>query len=254
MRRFLAAGLLLSIACGTPQPPASEPTAIFAAVSLKSALDDLDATVFRRDAIQVRLTYAGTPQRARQIEAGAPADLIISADDRWMDALAGAGHVQADTRITLLGNTLVVVAPASSAVTLEMSSTASWRAALADGRLALAEPETVPAGRYAKAALISRGVWPSLADRLAPHENIRAALAVVARGEAPLGIVYGSDAAAEPKVRVVQRFEPSDHAPIHYPAALTRAARPAARDVLRRLQSPDARAIFERHGFTTPAR
>jgi molybdate transport system substrate-binding protein len=255
VRRFLAAaGLALAAACGAPgAPPSAAPVTIFAAASLESALTDVDATVLQRHGRGARLTFAGTPQLARQIEAGAPADIFISADDRWMDTLVERGRVQADSRRVLLGNTLVVVAAQDGPASIDVTSTTALRAALGDGRLAVADPDHVPAGRYAREALTHAGVWAALVDRLAPHENVRAALAFVARGEAPLGIVYASDAVDEPRVRVVHRFAAGTHSPIHYPAALTTTARATARAVLADLASPDARVVFERHGFVAPA-
>jgi molybdate transport system substrate-binding protein len=256
VRRLLAAACLaLTAACAEAREPApSAPVTIFAAASLESALTDVDATVWQRRRQRVRLTFAGTPQLARQIEAGAPADIFISADDRWMQVLVDRRHVQAGSRRVLLANTLVLVAPQDAAVSVDVTSVASLRAALGDGRLAIADPEHVPAGRYAREALTHTGVWAALADRLAPHENVRAALAFVARGEAPLGIVYASDAVDEPSVRVVHRFDAGSHTPIHYPAALTATAGPTAADVLADLASPEARVVFERHGFIAPAR
>jgi molybdate transport system substrate-binding protein len=208
--------------------------------------------VLQRHGWRVRLTFAGTPQLARQIEAGAPADIFISADDRWMTTLVEGRHVQAGSRRVLLTNTLVLIAPRADTTHVDVGSAASLRAALGDGHLAVADPENVPAGRYAREALTQAGVWASLADRLAPHENVRAALAFVARGEAPLGIVYASDAVDEPRVRVVHRFASETHSPIHYPAALTATAAAAAPDVLAALASPEARVVFERHGFVAP--
>lgn len=256
MHRLLAAaGLALAAACvapGAAPPPA--PVTIFAAASLESALTDVDATVLQRRGHGTRLTFAGTPQLARQIEAGAPADIFISADARWMDTLVERGRVQADSRRVLLGNTLVMVAPQDGGpAAIDVASPTALRAALGDGRLAIADPDHVPAGRYAREALTHTGVWTSLADRLAPHENVRAALAFVARGEAPLGVVYASDAVDEPHVRVVHRFAAATHSPIQYPAALTATAPAAARAVLADLASPEARVVFERHGFVPPA-
>ena len=254
MRRlFAVACLALAAACSaSPDEAPAAPVTIFAAASLESALTDVDATVLQRNGRRVRLTFAGTPQLARQIEAGAPADIFISADERWMDVLVRQHHVQADSRRVLLGNTLILIAPQTAQVSVDVASAASLRTALGDGRLAIADPDNVPAGRYAREALTHAGTWDALTDRLAPHENVRAALAFVARGEAPLGIVYASDAVDEPRVRILHRFDAASHTPIHYPAALTTVARPTARDVLADLASPAARAVFERHGFAAP--
>ncbi|HTV03035.1 MAG TPA: molybdate ABC transporter substrate-binding protein, partial [Luteitalea sp.] len=161
MRRLLAAAVLAFVAaCGPPPAdPAPAPVTVFAAASLETALADLDVTVFQPRGHRVRLTYAGTPQLARQIAAGAPADIFISADERWMDTLVRAGQVQAPSRRLLLGNALVLIAPRSSAVVVDVGSAASWRAALGDGRLAIADPENVPAGRYARETLTHARVW-----------------------------------------------------------------------------------------------
>lgn len=256
MRLLLLAGLVGAAACTGPAatPRDTATVTVFAAASLRGALDDIDARVMRPRGLTLRLTYAGTPQLARQIEAGAPADVFISADEDWMDVLARGTYIRAETRVTLAGNALVVIATASDRTPeLRLDDPTRLRERLGDGRLAIAAPESVPAGRYAKQALTALGLWAAVADRLAPHDNVRAALAIVAAGEAPLGVVYASDAAAEPRVRVVATVPPHTHAPIRYPAALTRTTARRAREVLTLLQAPDARAIFAQHGFGPPS-
>ena len=227
---------------------------VFAAVSLKGALDDVARLVQQRTGLGVRLSYAGTALLARQIEEGAPADLFVSADEQWMDYLVERRLIQAGTRVDLIGNRLVLIAPRASAIQLPIAPGFPLARALGEGRLAIADPVNVPAGRYGKAALTKLGVWDSVARRVAPADNVRAALTFVARGEAPLGIVYQSDVVAEPNVRVVAIFPADTHPRIVYPAALTSRARPDARRVLDVIASADARAVFSRHGFQPPAR
>jgi molybdate transport system substrate-binding protein len=187
---------------------------------------------------------------AKQIEEGAPADLFISADRDWMDYLQGRGLIRADTRRDLLGNRLVLVAPVDEAKPVPLAAGA-LAAALGSGRLATASVASVPAGRYGKAALQALGLWAEVSSRLAETENVRAALTFVARGEAPLGVVYETDARAEPKVAVVARFPESSHPPIVYPAALTTASSAGEPSrFLDTLRRPESAAIFAREGFT----
>jgi molybdate transport system substrate-binding protein len=224
---------------------------VFAAVSLKNALDDVTPVLERQSGAAVRVSYAATSALARQIEMGAPAAVFIAADVEWMDYLATRKLIDSATRVNLLGNRLVLVAPRDQPIALTIAPGFALAAALGNGRLALADPAAVPAGKYARSALVALGVWPSVASRLAPAENVRAALLLVARGEAPLGIVYDTDARAEPGVRVVGTFPPESHPPIVYPAAVTAAGAQsaAARRLLAALQDPAARAVFVRHGF-----
>jgi molybdate transport system substrate-binding protein len=197
----------------------------------------------------VRVSYAASSALARQIENGAPADLFISADLEWMDHLARRQFVRADSRVNLLGNRLVLIAPAGQPVTMKIAPGFGLAAALGRDRLALADPAAVPAGKYARAALTSLGVWDAVAGRIAAAENVRAALRLVSRREAPLGIVYYSDAVADTGVRIVDTFPESAHPAIVYPAALTSTASPAAAKVLEYLQSNEARAVFAAQGF-----
>lgn len=221
---------------------------VFAAASLKNALDEIVSLSSSKPAI----SYAASSALARQIEAGAPAQVFISADLDWMDYLEQRGLIQPGTRRNLLRNRLVLVAPADSSLKTEIRPGFALAAMLGSGRLATADPHSVPAGKYTKAALVKLGVWESVAGRLATAENVRAALAFVARGEAPLGSVYATDAAAEPRVRVVATFADGLHPPVVYPVALTSgapAAGPAA-DFVALLSSSAARTVFEKHGFT----
>jgi molybdate transport system substrate-binding protein len=247
----LALVLLFAPVKATPQggPPG---VLIFAAASLQTAIDELAPMVEASTGVHVRASYAASSTLARQIENGAPADLFISADLDWMDYLADRALIRTDTRVNLLGNHLVLIAPAGEPTTLHVTPGFPLAAALgANGRLAVADPDAVPAGKYAKAALSALGVWDSVRGKLARAENVRAALLLVERGEAPLGIVYRTDAAVDPGVVVVDRFPDGTHAPIIYPAALTRTAHEDAARVLTFLQGPAARAVFERLGFET---
>jgi molybdate transport system substrate-binding protein len=248
--RMLAAlfGLVFAVAAGPAA--AADDVVVFAAASLKNALDAA-ATEFRRaDGAEVSASYGASSALAKQLENGAPADLFISADREWMDWAEARGLIKSGTRKDLLGNRLVLVAPSSRAGTVEITPNFPLASLLGDGRLALADPDAVPAGKYAKAALETLGVWSSVKDKLAPAENVRAALFFVARGEAPLGIVYQTDAAAESLVKIVGVFPDDTHPPIVYPIALSAASKnAAARRFLDFLASPAAKPIFETHGF-----
>jgi molybdate transport system substrate-binding protein len=231
-------------------PPAQErPVLVFAAASLKTALDALVEPAHQATDFTVRVSYAATSALARQIEEGAPADLFISADVEWMDYVESNGLLRPNTRVDLLTNRLVLVAPRTEPVTLRIAFGFGLARALGQGRLALADPAVVPAGKYARAALTSLGVWDSVSARLAPAENVRAALLLVSRAEAPLGIVYRTDALADPDVLVVDTFPETTHPPIVYPAALTRRASAGAAKVLHFLLGTEARAEFNRQGF-----
>jgi molybdate transport system substrate-binding protein len=247
----LLVGVLLA---GRAPAAQADDLLVFAAASLKPALDTILARPEVAALGRVRASYAASSQLARQIEAGAPAALFVSADTDWMDYLAQRDLLVAGTRTNLLGNALVLVAPKASTLTLALTSGADLVGALgADGRLALAEPNSVPAGKYAKAALTKLDVWNSVESRIVAADNVRAALNFVARGEAPLGVVYRSDAVSEPAVRVVATFPPGTHAPIVYPAALLADHdTPAARALLALLQAPAQQAIFREYGFDAP--
>lgn len=197
------------------------------------------------------ISFAASSALARQIEAGAPADLFVSADVEWMDVLQREQLIRPGSRSDFLGNRLALIAPAGSRVALRIARGFPIARALGDGRLAMADPGAVPAGRYGKAALTALGVWPSVANRVAHAENVRAALALVERGATPLGIVYETDARASAKVRVVGLFPPGSHAPITYPMAIIASSRNPEAEVFRRfLLSPRGRAIFQRYGFS----
>jgi molybdate transport system substrate-binding protein len=247
-RRLIVALLAALIPIATAAR--AEPLVVFAAASLKNALDEVAASYGQSGGSAPSISYGASSALARQLENGAPADLFISADVDWMDYVASRNLMRTATRVDLLANTLVLVAPKAEARPVELKPGTSLAARLHDGRLAIADPDFVPAGKYGKAALQSLSLWDEVSGRLAPAENVRAALAFVARGEAPLGIVYGTDAAAEPGVVVVATFPPESHPPIVYPASVTATSRhPEASAFLRFLASPASRAAFERQGF-----
>jgi molybdate transport system substrate-binding protein len=244
--------LVLLAAVGLACPVGAEqPLTVFAAASLKTALDEANLAFTAETGVAVRTSYAASSALAKQIAQGAPADVFASADVDWMDDLEARKLVLAGTRVDLLGNRLVVVAAKGSPVSALALDGHSFLAALGGRRLALAEVGSVPAGRYAKAALQSLELWDALRSQLAMAENVRAALRFVARGETPLGIVYATDAAADREVKVVATFPADSHPAIVYPfAATTGGNAERARHYLEFLRLPPARAIFEKQGFT----
>jgi molybdate transport system substrate-binding protein len=247
-----ALAFLLLVLIGGPAFAQTQPVTVLAAASLTDALQANGAKYEAQTGTKLRFAFAGSMTLARQIEASAGADLFISADVPSMDYLDSRRLLVPGTRSDLLANSLVLIAPANSLVKLTIAPDMPIAAALHGGRLALADPMSVPAGRYAEEALKSLGVWDSIKDRLAPGEDVRAALAYVARGEAPLGIVYATDARIDKRVRIAGTFPPSSHAPIVYPAALIKGGNPNAARFLAYLKGPEARAIFARFGFSIP--
>lgn len=241
---------LLLVSAPSPRAQAAE-IRVYAAASLKEALDAQARRFETRSPHRIVAVYAASSALARQIEAGAPADLFISADEPWMDEVERRGRLQPGSRVALLSNTLVLIAPAASPLTLRIAPGFPLATALGGAPLAMADPDAVPAGRYGKAALEKLGVWTSVAPRVVRGENVRTALNFVARGEAALGIVYGSDARAEPRVRVVDVFPADAYPPIVYPAALVAgsAAAGPARAFLDFLRSPAAAALWRAQGF-----
>lgn len=224
---------------------------VFAAASMKNALDEANAAFTKQTGIKVVASYAATSALVRQIEQRAPADVFVSADVKWMDYAVEKRLVKPDTRANLLGNKLVLIASAASKVTdVKVAKGLDLVKLLGDGRLVTGDVKAVPVGRYARAALESLGLWSSVEPRLAMAENVRAALALVARGEAPLGIVYATDAKVEPKVKVIGVFPDGSHPPIVYPVVATTQAKPEAGRYLGFLRSSAAKAIVERHGFS----
>ncbi|HEY4275645.1 MAG TPA: molybdate ABC transporter substrate-binding protein [Rhizomicrobium sp.] len=245
--RALAATFLLMLA---PLPAFAADVTVFGAASLADALKEIAANYEKQDHKQVAVSLAASSALARQIEASGGADVFISADLDWMDYLDNKGLIQHDTRANLLGNKLVLVAGKDVSTNINIAPHFDLLGALKGGRLAIADPDSVPAGKYGRTALTSLGVWNSVVNRLVNAENVRVALAYVARGEAPLGIVYETDAKADKNVRIAGTFPENTHQPILYPAALVKDAKPEARAFLTYLSSPAARAVFEKNGFT----
>lgn len=246
----MALGLLAAMAPSVARAADQPPVLVFAAASLKNALDEVIAA-YRREGGVAHASYAASSALARQIEQGAPADLFVSADLDWMDYLDGKGLIAPGTRTNLLRNEIVLIAPKGEGpAAMAVGPGLDLLGLLGDGRLAVADARAVPAGKYAKAALEHLGAWDGVKDRLAQAENVRAALALVSRGEASAGIVYRTDAMADSGVRVVGRFPAGSHPPIVYPAALTKESHsPGAAAFLAFLKSGTAKAVFERHGF-----
>jgi molybdate transport system substrate-binding protein len=224
------------------------PVTVFAASSLETALVAIARRYGDRVGGPLRLVFGASSAMARQIAQGAPADVFISADRDWMNWLGQRRPVVAGTRRNLLANRLVLIAPAASRVQLDLKPGMSLATVLGSGRLAMADPVSVPAGKYGRQALVALRAWDGVAGRLASAESVRAALAYVARGETPLGVVYATDALAEPRVRIVATFPAASHSPILYPAALVR-DRAAARSVLAYLAGGEARSVFRSQGF-----
>ena len=247
----IVAGLVFS-AGGMPAVAQSKPVLVFAAASLKNALDDINAQ-YARDTHKpaAAISYAASSTLAKQAEAGAPADIFISADLDWMDYLAKKNLIKSETRKTLLGNALVLVAPKSNATNVDIKPGFPLASLLHGGKLAMADTRAVPAGKYGQAALESLGVWSQVSGSIAQAENVRAALALVARGEAPYGIVYATDAASEPGVAIAGTFPENSHPPIVYPAALLKdSSNPDAAAFLAYMESAKAKPLFEKQGFT----
>ncbi|HEV8518400.1 MAG TPA: molybdate ABC transporter substrate-binding protein [Burkholderiales bacterium] len=224
---------------------------VFAAASLKEALDEAALQFQRANGQKVVVSYAASPALAKQIENRAPADVFISADLDWMDYIEQRKLVRAGSRVNLLRNRLVMIAPADSHVQVEIKPGFLLQKLLGDGKLSMADPDSVPAGKYGRAALEKLGVWRSVEGKIARADNVRAALNFVARGETPLGIVYQTDAYAEKKVRIAARFPADTHPAIIYPVAVIASSKhPAASSFVDYLKSADARAIFEKYGFS----
>jgi molybdate transport system substrate-binding protein len=222
---------------------------VFGASSLTNVLDEIGAAYTRETQQRVKFSYAASSALARQIEASAKADVFFSADTDWMDYLQARNLIDKSSRKDLLGNRLVLVAPANSTVQLKIAPNFPLAATLGKGHLATGDPDSVPVGRYARSALTTLGVWNDIADRVVRAENVRSALSFIARGEAPLGIVYQTDALVEKQVRVVDIFPENTHPPIVYPVAATVGARSGARQFVEFLSGPSAVVLFKRYGF-----
>ncbi len=255
MVRALIVSLVAVVALAAAAPAPRGAIDVFAAASLKEAVDEAGAAYRARTGVEVRAVYASSAQLAKQIDQGAPADVFVSADTEWMDWVAKRNLIDARSRRNVASNTLVLVAPLDSKLRpFTIRRGVSLVKLAGGGRIAVGEVSSVPAGIYAKASLTALGLWPETESRLAQAENVRAALAFVARDEAPLGIVYGTDAKAEPKVKVIAVFPESSHAPIVYPAATVRASKngAAASGFLSFLAGPQGQAILRKHGFGPP--
>ncbi|MCF3640650.1 molybdate ABC transporter substrate-binding protein [Rhizobium sp. TRM95111] len=254
-RRFailFAASLALGFALLSPAGAwaQEDKVTVFAAASLKNALDDVAAAWKADGGATVQASYAASSALARQIEDGAPADIFLSADLTWMDYVEKAGRIDPATRGNLLGNRIVLVGPSDATGTVELKEGTDLARLLGDGRLAMGNVDSVPAGKYGKAALEKLGLWDSVSGRTAQAENVRAALKYVSTGEAPLGIVYRTDAASDRSVTILGIFPEESHPPIIYPVALLKeSASPRAAAFLAFLRSGTARALFEKQGF-----
>ena len=249
---LIAVAAAFSLLVGAHAQAAPARLTVFAAASLAGSLDAVDKAYEAKTGVTVAASYGGSMTLAKQLEAGAPGDVFISADEASMDHAIAHGGAAKDSRFDLLSNALVVIAPKSGALKSLTFGVAAWKAALGSGRLSTGDVKSVPVGRYAEASLRKLGLWSLVKDRIAGSVDVRTAMAFVARGEAPLGIVYATDAAAEPGVRVIARVPDDSHPKILYPAALTPNAKAGAKAYLAFLASPEARAIFAHAGFSAP--
>lgn len=254
LRMALAGLLLVSTLWVDAQAQKTDTSTItiFAAASLRNALDDATKAYEKSTGNKIVISYAASSALAKQIEQGAPADIFISADLDWMDYVEKKSLIKNDTRFNLLGNRLVLIAPKDSSVSLKIANGFPLAATLGDNHIAMANIKAVPAGKYGHAALEKLGVWKEVEPKVAQAANVRAALALVAQGEAPLGIVYETDAAAEPKVKIVDAFPEDTHPPIIYPIAILAATKNADADkaFIDYLKTPEAQAFFTKQGFT----
>ncbi len=248
---LLAAFVILCGAAAAPAAAEDRTLTVFAAASMKNALDDLDTAFTARTGIKVNASYAASSQLAKQIEQGAPADIFVSADAEWMDYAAAKKTIDESTRVNLLGNSIVLIAPKDSTIGDVTIGQGFDLARLAgNGRIATGDVKAVPVGKYAEAALQKLGAWQAAEPKFAMAESVRTALTLVARGEAALGIVYSTDARVEPGVKIVGTFPTDSHPPIVYPVAATATAKPAASEYLDYLHSSAAKAVLEKYGFT----
>jgi molybdate transport system substrate-binding protein len=250
LARVFAAFAILGGLAFSPACAQDSGLVVFAAASMKNALDEVDTAYTAKTGVKVAASYAASSTLAKQIEQGAPADVFLSADIDWMDYAAAGNNINAATRVNLLGNGIVLVAPKDSKIDQVTIAQGFDLAKLAgDGKIATGDVSSVPAGKYAKAALEKLGAWQAAAPKFAMAESVRAALALVARDEAVLGIVYSTDAKVEPGVRIVGTFPPDSHPAIIYPVAATVTAKPAAADYLAFLRTSAVKTIFEKYGF-----
>jgi molybdate transport system substrate-binding protein len=252
LKRTAFALVLLCVALAAPTTRAQDVTlTIFAAASMKNAVDDINAAFTKATGIKTSSSYAASSALAKQIESGAPADVFASADLEWMDYVGGKKLIKDDTRVNLLGNNLVLIAPKDSRIgNVTIGPGFDLAKLAADGRIATGDVRAVSAGKYAKAALEKLGAWSAAERKFAMAENVRAALVLVGRGEAALGIVYETDAKVEPNVKIIGHFPAESHPAITYPVALTANAKPDAARYLNFLRSGTAKSVFETYGFT----
>jgi molybdate transport system substrate-binding protein len=253
MHRLAGFLVALSTLFGWTHSPAlaqDKTMTVFAAASMKNALDDIDATYAAKTGVKISVSYGASSTLAKQIEQGAPADIFASADTDWMDYAMQMKTIKEPTRVNLLGNNLVLIAPNDSKVdSVTIGPGFDLAKLVGDGRIATADVKSVPVGKYAKASLEKLGAWEAVEKKFAMTENVRVALTLVARGEAVLGIVYSTDAKVEPAVKIVGTFPTDSHPPIIYPVAATATAKPEADDYVAFLRSAAAKAIFEKYGF-----
>jgi len=247
---FLALTILFGSIWSSAQAQDNSLT-VFAAASMKNALDDVDAAYTAKTGVKISASYAASSALAKQIEQGAPADIFVSADTDWMDYATGKKNINEPTRVNLLGNSIVLIAPKDSKIDNVAIGPGFDLSRLAgDGKIATGDVKAVPVGKYAQAALEKLGAWQAAAPKFAMAESVRAALALVARGEAVLGIVYATDAKVEPGVKIVGTFPADSHPAIIYPVAATSTAKPDAAGYLAFLKTSAAKAIFEKYGFS----
>lgn len=240
-----------AISVGAAIPAAAADLVVFAAASMKGSLDKVAAAFEKEGGTKVTISYASSSQLAKQIEAAAPADIFISADTKWMDYLVEKGAVKKEAAVNFLGNRLVLVAAKDSTLSLKIEKDFPLAATLGDDRIAMGEPKSVPAGKYGQEALEFYGVWKDVQPRVAGADNVRAALKLVSSGEAPLGIVYATDAKADPEVKVVDTFGEESHSPIVYPVApVAASSNPATDAFMKFLLGPEAATIFKDAGFS----
>jgi molybdate transport system substrate-binding protein len=252
--RMLALAVVAALAWGVPQQASAQSQSgdlvVFAAASLKNALDNINAQWKKETGKSARISYASSPALAKQIESGAPAQLFISADIPWMDYVEKKDLIKKETRSDLLGNRIVLIAPKDKAKAVVIEPGFDIAKLIGDGRLAMADVASVPAGKYGKASLEKLGVWDKVSGKLAQAENVRAALLLVSRGEAPVGIVYATDAASDKGVTIIGTFPENTHPPIVYPIALLKNAGADAAEFLAYIRSAKAGSLFEAEGFT----
>ena len=246
----LFALLLLLGSAASPSLAEDKILTVFAAASMKNALDEIDVAFTAMSGVRIAASYAASSMLAKQIEQGAPADIFLSADTDWMDYATGKKTINEATRVNLLGNSIVLIAPKDSRIdTVTIGAGFDLAKLAGDGKIATGDVKSVPDGKYAKAALEKLGAWSAAEAKFAMADSVRAALTLVARSEAVLGIVYATDAKVEPGVKVVGTFPADSHPPIIYPVAATTTAKPEASDYLAFLRSPAAKAVLEKYGF-----